>query len=80
LNQVVATPRIQADHSRIDIPTEKDYIDVQFQALLERVSGETKVHQISMHAGLNKLEQSLRKSPTPNTHSLKPLFIAASAI
>lgn len=58
----------------MDTPTEKDYIDARFQAILERVSGETKVHQISTDARLDKLEQTLREESNTKYAQLEANF------
>ncbi len=43
----------------MDTPTEKDYIDAKLQAILERLNGEAKAHQLSTDARLDKLDQTI---------------------
>jgi hypothetical protein len=58
----------------MDTPTEKDYVDARLQAILERVSGETKAHQISTDARLDKLEQTLREESNTKYAQLEANF------
>jgi hypothetical protein len=43
----------------MDAPTEKDYIDAKLQAVIERLNGEAKAHQIATDARLDKLNQTI---------------------
>lgn len=43
----------------MDTPTEKDYIDVKLQAVIERLNGEAKAHQMATDNRLDKLDQTI---------------------
>lgn len=43
----------------MNAPIEKDYIDAKLQAVIERLNGEAKAHQISTDARLDKLDQTV---------------------
>lgn len=43
----------------MDTLTEKDYIDAKLQAVIERLNGEAKAHQLATDARLDKLNQTI---------------------